>query len=145
MQACARLRRRISGEIQGYDLIFHQEPLPGVESREAQWNKILAVQAAFEKPGIEYVFWMDSDSLFMNENLRLEALVPSGENQLTLSGDFNCFLNSGHLMMRKGNWTKNFLKQTWDLYPAPEPWLDQSAMAYVLSNRPEKAEFSMQR
>ena len=94
-------------DLQGYELLLHHEPLPGLESRPPQWNKILAVQAAFEKPGIDYVFWMDSDSLFMNENLRLEALVPSGENQLTLSGDYNCFINTGHLMMRKGSWIEN--------------------------------------
>lgn len=127
-------------DLQGYELVFHHKSLPGIESRAPHWNKILAIQAAFEKPGIEYVFWMDSDSLFMNENLRLEALAPSGENQLTLSGDDLCFINTGHLMMRKGNWTENVLKQTWDLYPPPQPWQDNSAMAYVLSTLPEKQE-----
>ena len=132
-------------DYQGYELFFHHEPLPGLESRAPQWNKILAVQAAFKKPGIDYVFWMDSDSLFMNENLRLEALVPSGENQLTLSGDYNCFINTGHLMMRKGSWIENFLKETWETYPPPGPWRDNSAMAYVLSNHSEKAKLCRQR
>ena len=127
-------------DYQGYELFFHHEPLPGLESRAPQWNKILAVQAAFKKPGIDYVFWMDGDSLFMNENLRLEALVPSGENQLTLTGDTQCFINTGHLMMKKGNWTDNFLKETWETYPPPGPWKDNSAMAYVLSTLPEKQE-----
>eukprot|EP00434_Breviolum_minutum_P039588 symbB.v1.2.035158.t1/scaffold4674.1/size36665/2 len=119
----------------GYQLIFHNTAPSGLAGRDAAWGKVLALQAALSQPNVDYVFWMDGDSLFMNQDRSLEELIPSGENQLTMAGDHNCFLNSGHLMLKKGNWTENFLNQTWAMYPPPEPkaWWEQSSMIYLLS------------
>lgn len=119
----------------GYQLIFQNTTPSGLAGRDAAWGKVLALQAALSQPNVDYVFWMDGDSLFMNQDRSLEELIPSGENQLTMTGDHNCFLNSGHLMLKKGNWTENFLNQTWAMYPPPEPkaWWEQSSMIYLLS------------
>ena len=119
----------------GYQLIFQNTTPSGLAGRDAAWGKVLALQAALSQPNVDYVFWMDGDSLFMNQDRSLEELIPSGENQLTMTGDHNCFLNSGHLMLKKGNWTENFLNKTWAMYPPPEPkaWWEQSSMIYLLS------------
>ncbi len=122
-------------EDHGYQLIFHNKAPSGLAGRDAAWGKVLALQAALSQPSVDYVFWMDGDSLFMNQDRSLEALIPTGENQLTMTGDRNCFLNSGHLMLKKGNWTEDFLNKTWAMYPPPEPkgWWEQSSMIYLLS------------
>ena len=54
----------------------------------------------------------------------------------TISGDYNCFVNSGHLMLRRGVWADRFLSATWATTdPPPQPWAwgEQSAIVYVLS------------
>jgi len=78
---------------------------------------------------------MDADSLFMDLSRPLSVLFPRGTASVSFAGDFNCFLNSGHMLFRNSAWSDQFLKHTWDVYPSPLPWNDQSAMVYVLNGR----------
>ena len=41
---------------------------------------------------------MDSDSLFMNFGQGLESLLPRGDAHMSVSGDYICFFNAGHMM-----------------------------------------------
>lgn len=38
--------------------------------------------------GIEFVFWMDVDSLFMNMAKPLDDVLPSSGKEITIAGDF---------------------------------------------------------
>ena len=120
-------------QLQGCQLIFTTKKMPGMGKRYRHWDKVIAMQAALKKPDVDYVFWMDGDSLFMNQSVRLETLLPSGNNQIAFSPSRWCFINSGHIMLKKGKWADTFLQKVWEVYPAPRPWHDQAAMAYVLS------------
>ena len=119
-------------QLQGYQLIFTTKKMPGMGKRHRHWDKVIALQAALKRPHVDYVFWMDADSLFMNQNIRLETLLPSGNNQIAFSRGL-CFINSGHIMFKKGKWADTFLQKVWEVYPEPKPWYDQASMAYVLS------------
>ena len=120
-------------QLQGCQLIFTTKKMPGMGKRHGHWDKVIALQAALKKPDVDYVFWMDSDALFMNQSVRLETLLPSGDNQIAFSRAVGCFISSGQIMLKKGKWADTFLRKVWEVYPPPKPWNDQAAMAYVLS------------
>ncbi|CAJ1332728.1 unnamed protein product, partial [Effrenium voratum] len=120
----------------GYRLFFVDQAPAGGAGRPATWAKVLGIQQAFRAPGVEAVFTMDGDSLFMNFEKDLESLLPKGGKQLTISGDMNCFLNAGHMMFKKSEWMARFLDETWSIWPAPSPWDEQSAWIYQLSDLP---------
>jgi len=124
-------------QLQGCQLIFTTKKMPGMGERHAHWDKVIALQAALKRPDVDYVFWMDADSLFMNQSVRLQTLLPSGKNQIAFSRqsvhETDCFINSGHIMLKKGKWADTFLQKVWEVFPSPIPWHDQASMAYVLS------------
>lgn len=116
----------------GYKLVFYTQLPPGSEDRAPHWSKILAVRNILEFERVDYVFWMDSDSLFVNYSTSLKHYLPRGNSYMTFSGGDLFFLNSGHIMFKNDKWTLDFLKEVWKTYPSPEPWQDQSAMIYVM-------------
>lgn len=124
-----------------YKLFWFDAKPTGAEDRVAAWSKVPALQAALKDPDVHFAFWIDSDSLFMNFDERLEHLLPNGENHVSFSGGPFCFLNAGHMMFKNDAWTETFLKEVWETYPAPRPYEEQSAMVYVLwkHSSPEKA------
>jgi len=122
----------------GYKLFFHtradyKASLDG--RRVPTLHKPLAVLDAFSVPGVEYVFWMDADSLFMNLETSLDDLRPSVGKEMVVVGDKNCFMNAGHFAIRNSAWSRSFLQEAWKVYPPPQPWFDQSQFVYLMTNR----------
>uniref|UniRef100_A0A7S4VWH8 Nucleotide-diphospho-sugar transferase domain-containing protein n=1 Tax=Alexandrium monilatum TaxID=311494 RepID=A0A7S4VWH8_9DINO len=62
-----------------------------------------------QREGVSHVFWMDADSLFVNFDLRLEALLASGKD-LIFSGDQNFVVNTGHALFRDSSWSRGLLE-----------------------------------
>ncbi|CAK9106772.1 unnamed protein product [Durusdinium trenchii] len=117
----------------GYKLVFFTQTPPGAEDRPPHWSKVLALLNVLEyEPEVDYVFWTDSDSLFVNQTISLMNYAPRGSSSMTFSGDYLCYFNSGHMLFKNDQWTRQFLKEVWDTYPSPYPWQDQSAMIYVM-------------
>eukprot|EP00928_Gymnodinium_smaydae_P013350 TRINITY_DN14874_c1_g2_i4.p1 TRINITY_DN14874_c1_g2~~TRINITY_DN14874_c1_g2_i4.p1 ORF type:complete len:361 (+),score=37.11 TRINITY_DN14874_c1_g2_i4:46-1128(+) len=127
-------------EHHGYRLFFHDKPFPscvGCAGRSPAWHKIRALQDAMQQDGVNFVFWMDSDSLFMNLDKNLTDVLPSDGKEMAIVGDHNAFLNSGHLVLRNSEWSKSLLEEAWSTYPPPQPdcWWEQSALLYILGGR----------
>ncbi|CAJ1368302.1 unnamed protein product, partial [Effrenium voratum] len=95
----------------GYRLFFMDHKPAKAEGRPATYAKVLAIQHALRAPDVEAAFYMDADSLFMNFEKDLDSLLPSGDKQVTISGDRNCWLNAGHMMFKSSKWTAKFLKE----------------------------------
>ena len=121
-----------------YKFFWFDAKEPGAEDREVVWSKILALQKALKDSSVQYAFWMDSDSLFMNFGKRVESFIPGGDSHLSFSGGGLCFLNAGHMMFKNDAWTKEFLEDVWETFPAPKPFEEQSAMVYALWKRSSK-------
>ena len=113
-----------------YGLLLASCALP--HGRSAHWSKLPLMRAALATPGVGHAFWMDSDSLFLDMSAPLDRFVPAPPRQLSFAGDALCFLNSGHLMLAAGPWATQFLRDAWAVYPQPQPWNEQSALAYLL-------------
>jgi hypothetical protein len=133
---------------QGYGLrFFDDESL--LKGRRPAWYKLPAVISVSRCPGVDLVFWMDADSLFMDLRRSLGFLMPRGSTSMSFSRDWENFgdtlapcsvLNSGHFFLRTGGWGVQLFQKAWDLYPAPDPqdWFEQSALMYLLGGcRPE--------
>lgn len=87
----------------GYRLFFHDQAVSGSQGRLPVWEKIPAIQEALANDDISHAFFMDSDSLFMSLGTPIEFLLPRDGAFLTMTGDHNCMLNSGHLMFSKAH------------------------------------------
>jgi hypothetical protein len=124
----------------GYHVLDRVVHMPtDAEWRETAWVKlplILAIQLRHGKPSAlmqPWVFWTDADSLFMN----LAKPLPMPQDpkvDFVASGDDSCFINSGHLLMRRGRFVTELFRKAWDIYPPPGPtlWWEQGSLAFLL-------------
>jgi len=116
-------------ECHGYELDFNKQQLAA--GRSAHWTKIPLIQKHLLK-GADYVFWMDADSLFMEQSLSIETLIATNPtSSLFLEAD----LNTGHFIFKNTPWSHAFLKEWYSTYPSPLPWNDQSSLMYILGGR----------
>jgi hypothetical protein len=86
-------------------------------SRPPAWSKIRAVQRLLNDPeyDCEWVVWLDSDTLVMNSNVKLESLLPADESaNLVITEDHSFLFSSGVWMMRKSEWSLKFLEEWWN-------------------------------
>ena len=82
--------------------------------RPPAWSKILAAQDALQG-NCDWVFWMDPDSLIMAQETRIEEILPAGEGiDLVITRDATGF-NAGMWMVRKSDWSTEFLKEWWSM------------------------------
>ncbi len=74
------------------------------------WSKPKLILDCFEFS--DYVFWIDSDSIFTNFNRNLDDLIQI-DKSLIFTGDVYDVCNSGHLLFRNDLTSKKILKE-WD-------------------------------
>jgi len=113
--------------------------------RSATWYKLPALLRVLQSPGVQHVFWMDSDSLFMS--LAKPLPLPSEGRDFAVSGHCRSFfpsevrlvhkqspnksyifhpcnvvpdhMNAGHLSLRRSKWSLQLLQDTWNTCPPP--------------------------
>ena len=74
---------------------------------------------------------MDTDSVFLNFNIKIEELIPENTDFI-FSGDTN-IINTGHFIFRNTEWSKLQLKNIYDIFPANYGMkYDNAAMAVWL-------------
>ena len=72
------------------------------------WSKPQFILDCFESS--DYVFWIDSDSIFTNFNRSLDDLIQINKS-LVFTGDVYDVCNSGHLFFRNDFVSKKILKE----------------------------------
>jgi len=81
--------------------------------RPVAWNKILIVKKLLET--YDFVFWVDSDALFVNFNEDIRNEIEEGKDLYLvkhfIKGRF--VPNSGSFLIRKSEWSNNFLYAIW--------------------------------
>ncbi len=85
-------------------------------NRIATWEKIHLILELMNDPNNHFIFWMDTDSVFTNFDVKIEGLLNS-KNHFYFSGDTN-IINAGHFIFKNSDWSKQQLKHIWDIYPA---------------------------
>ena len=85
------------------------------ESRPPAWSKIKAVQYMFRQYACEWVWWLDVDVVVMNPDIRLESLLPADKDiHLIVAEDKSFSVNSGSWIIRKSDWSHQFLAEWWN-------------------------------
>ena len=137
-KVCKLLRQNCLtfARLHGYGLLLWDTN--NAAPRHVLWSKIPSLSYALRTVETEYVWWQDADSLFVNPSQDLEALKPAAGLSLTISGDYMCFINSGHLMLRNNAWSLAWLDRIWAFYPGTLPftWPEQANIVYLLSGSP---------
>ena len=70
------------------------------------------------------MFWSDADAVILNHSIPLEHFIDNRADLIMTagpewSGKWKGFINSGHFLARDSEFTRKFLKQTWELRSAP--------------------------
>lgn len=84
--------------------------------RPPAWSKVLAVQDRLESGECEWVMWMDADVVIMNHSVLLEqSLLSADDRDLIVTPDASFGVSSGVWLIRRGEWSRQFLKRWWNL------------------------------
>jgi len=88
-------------------------------SRPPAWTKVLALQHLLQRTGekehCDWVVWMDADAIIMNANIRIESFLPIHGDLLTTMDKPHGGWNSGSLVFRNSEWSKQFLNDWWNM------------------------------
>lgn len=100
--------------IHGYKVVDSSDQLDS--SRPPSWSKIQAAKRLlFENDSCDWVMWVDADVVFMNPRLSIESLIPKDpQKHLVLSEDEKFGYNAGAWLLRKSDWSKQFLENWWE-------------------------------
>ena len=87
-----------------YDVILYNELLS--HKYAPYWGKVIALQKHLKD--YDWLFWLDSDALIMNDEIKLEDLVDDNYDFITTR---DCLLNvnSGDFIIKNCDWSKKFL------------------------------------
>lgn len=113
--------------LHGYEYSCLTENVAGRE--DPTWSKLLHVLELL-RAGSEHVFWMDADSLFVNDGADLEWLCAL-QKDFVFAGDLNTVFNAGHFLARRCDWVEWLLQEAFRIYPWPE-WEDNGALMIML-------------
>jgi len=113
--------------LHGYTYACLEENIAGRE--DPTWSKIPHVLRLLRE-GAEHVFWMDADSLFINDGADLEWACDLGKD-FVFAGDLNVVFNAGHFLARRGAWAERLLEDAFRIHPWPE-WEDNGALMIML-------------
>jgi len=103
-------------------------------NRKPSWLKVKAVERYLASGDYDWVFWIDGDTVIMNDNVRLESFLPEEEEgqdvdvgtrqtmekdraevpSLILTKDHRG-INAGVWFMRRSEWSMRFLAHWWSL------------------------------
>jgi len=123
----------------GYDFVVQRERID--KNREMHWAKITTLIDVV--PRYDWVFWTDADSLVMNYEKKIDEHLDD-RYDVIFNEDENG-LNSGHFFIKNTQWSLDFLRESYSIYPPPKiyangmyhTWQDQGAMRTYLTRHPE--------
>lgn len=119
-------------ERHGYTFIEQTTGFP--KDRTAVWGKILFVKQHL--PGYDWIFWTDTDSLIMNQAIRIENLIDHDCDVVICHEDLGLGvynINAGQILFKNTPWTMEFLNQVWDqTWALKDAHQEQRAIIHLL-------------
>jgi hypothetical protein len=101
-----------------------------IPTRSAAWSKFALLQKLFDV-GVQDVFWMDADGVFMNHQINLKDIRSQYPQDFVFTGDMNSILNAGHFFLRNSPWSVDFMKKAYRICPLPD-FQEQGSMMVLL-------------
>jgi hypothetical protein len=125
-------------------------------ARPRGWIKIEAIRAALEDD-FDFLFWIDADAIVLRRDADIRTAAIDGASlQMAWHGpdtskieaaNFVPHFNSGVMLIRVNDWSRDFFRRVWDVGQLPHHWSDQATMLHLLGydeclglgpNRPEE-------
>lgn len=109
--------------------------------RPRGWIKIEAIRAALDN-NFDFVFWVDVDSIILrcDVDVRTAAvddaclhMVWHGPDTSKIEAkNFVPHFNSGVMLIRVTEWSRNFFRRVWEVGQLPHHWSDQATILHLL-------------
>ena len=96
----------------GYDFLSYTER---ASDRPPSWDKIKYLQKHIDN--YDWIFWTDSDSVIVNDDIRLEAFIDTEKDliiQIDEALDKTRAINAGQIFLKNSEWGKWFLNEVWN-------------------------------
>lgn len=131
-------RMQVLAQAHGYDM----RALQGDNwQRPRGWLKIEAIRSALDD-GFDFVFWLDVDTVVLRSDVDVRtAAVDGADLHMVWHGpdtsevaDKNLVphFNSGVMLIRATDWSRDFFSRVWDVGQLPHPWFDQATILHLL-------------
>lgn len=134
----AHINKRAYAEKHGYDYFLYNYRLD--TGRAAYWDKVVALQRHLSD--YDWLFWLDSDALIMNDSIKLESIIDEDYDFIT-TRDCLRGMNSGQFLIKNTQWSRDFLK----LWYSPKyehtqvaPGFDNGALIQIYQEHPKVKE-----
>ena len=117
----------------GYRLYFETMRLD--RNRPPAWSKLRVVQK-YMTDDVDWVMWMDCDSFFMNDTLRLQDLLPHDDGIDFVLSEDGLTINTGVFLLRNSPWSARLLDAWYGPPQSPfvnHPHWEQAALQAMLT------------
>ena len=88
------------------------------------WAKIKMIKDELAKDDHDWIFWMDTDALFANMDMRLERFIDN-RYPFIATKDWYC-LNAGVFFLKNDDWSRKFIDIVWsklEAYNHEQDWM----------------------
>lgn len=104
--------------------------------RRGGWMKIEPIIAALAD-GFDFVLWLDTDTFVARTNIDIRNIIhPDVQLHMAwhkiASGADPHHFNTGVMLIRASDWSRNFFARVWDRGPLDHRWNDQATIHHVL-------------
>jgi hypothetical protein len=146
-------RMHALAQAHGYDVrVVHRDNW----ERQRGWIKIEAIREALDG-NFDFLFWIDVDAVVLRceVDVRTAAvdnadlhMVWHGPDTSKLEAVILPHFNTGIMLIRVTDWSRNFFRRVWEVGQLPHPWADQATILHLLGyndclelgpDRPEEA------
>lgn len=127
----AHLNKASYAQKHGYDFFLYSESLD--PTRLGYWNKIIAIKNHLKD--YDWIFWLDSDALIINFDIKLENLIDEEFDFITTRDHFDLdSINSGQFLIKNCDWSFNFLNAWYSLnHIQKQPGFDNGALKILVN------------
>jgi len=131
-------RMQALAEAHGYDQrAIHRDTW----QRPRGWLKIEAIRAALDDK-FDFIFWMDIDAIVLRNDVDIRmATVDDAHLHMAWHGpdsseimaaDFVPHFNSGVMLIRANDWSREFFRHVWEIGQLSHHWFDQATILHAL-------------
>jgi mannose-6-phosphate isomerase-like protein (cupin superfamily) len=108
--------------------------------RPRGWIKAEAIRGALDS-NFDFLFWIDIDAVIVRRDIDVRTvevdcanlhMVWHGPDTSTVQFDFTPHFNTGVMLIRANDWSRDFFKRTWEVGQLPHGWSDQATIHHLL-------------
>ena len=130
-------------ETHAYGLRYFTKPF-NLGVRSIHWIKIPLLISVTVSSGVKFAFWTDADSLFLNNMLPINPVLPAENNVISFAPWGKGCISSGQMGFTTGKASIELLHDVWDIYPPPyysSIMHEQASFIYLMGNEEKQGGF----